>query len=202
MAYNHGVTKVRGVLASSRSIDQYSRQLHCFAKIKLQDVTWQRKVDPFLDNLTLDRLVLDLSDSFCEDDDCKFRMAAMAILCFKKGFASRAPKIVEVEGGFGSSGKPAFGCTSHSSDTSSTYLLILPESSIVESLNSWPMNPGEPLSPHSPAPKAAGPGQARNVHVRALNADMVRKAWKRKSGISDRDEDIILAPEDEVEIGM
>ena len=61
MAYKHGVTKVCGVLASSGSIDQYSRQLHRFAKIKLRDVTWQRKIDQILGNLTLDRLVLDLS---------------------------------------------------------------------------------------------------------------------------------------------
>ena len=98
MAYNHSVTKVRGVLASSGSIDQYNRQLHRFAKIKLRDVAWQRKVDPILNNLKLDKLVLDLRDSFCDNDDCNCRMAAMAILCFKKGFALQVPKVVEVKG--------------------------------------------------------------------------------------------------------
>ena len=94
MAYNHGVIKVCGVLGSSGSIDQYSRQLHRFAKIKLRDVTWQRKVDPVLGNLMLHRLVLNLSYSFCQDDGCKIRMAAMDVLCFKKGFALHGPKIV------------------------------------------------------------------------------------------------------------
>lgn len=79
MAYNHGVTKARGVLASSRSINQYNREVHRFGKIKLRDATWQRKVDPILDHLTLDRLVLDLSDSFYQED-CNCKIAAMAML--------------------------------------------------------------------------------------------------------------------------
>ena len=62
--------------------------------------------------------------------------------------------------------------------------------------------PGEPLPTHSPAPKAAGPGKAKNAHVRKLNEDTMRKAWRRKSGMPDTDEEIILAPEDEFEIGM
>ena len=69
-----------------------------FPKSKLRDVTWQRKVDPILDKFTLERLVLDLSDSFCEDDSCKCRLAGMAILCFRKGFALQAPKAVEIKG--------------------------------------------------------------------------------------------------------
>ena len=97
MVYNHGITKSRGLLASSGSINEYNREIHRFAKLKLRDATWQRKVDPILDHLRLDRLILDLSDSFCPED-CDCRMAAMAVLCFEKGFAVHTPKIVEVKG--------------------------------------------------------------------------------------------------------
>ena len=58
---------------------------------------WKRRVVPILENLTLDRLVLDLSDSFYQGR-CKCRMAATALTCFKGGFASRAPNCVEIKG--------------------------------------------------------------------------------------------------------
>ena len=98
MAYNHGMTKASRTLRFSRPTNQYNREVHRFAKIKLRDVAWQRQVDPILNNLKLDKLVLDLGDSFCDNDDCNCRMAAMATLCFKKGFALQAPKVVEVKG--------------------------------------------------------------------------------------------------------
>ena len=59
-----------------------------------------------------------------------------------------------------------------------------------------------PFTARSPAPKATGPGHVKNAHVRAVNEDVMRKNWRRKSGMPDRDEEVILAPEDEVEIGM
>lgn len=62
--------------------------------------------------------------------------------------------------------------------------------------------PGEPGPTYSPAPKAAGPGEAKNAHIRKLNEDVMKKAWRRQSGMPDTDEEIILAPEDEREIGM
>ena len=61
------------------------------------EMIWKRKVVPILENLTLDRLVLDLGDSFCQGG-CKCRMAATALTCFKEGFASRAPNVVEIKG--------------------------------------------------------------------------------------------------------
>ena len=79
-----------------------------------------------------------------------------------------------------------------------------PESSAMipaESLISSSMNAGEPLSPHPPAPKATGSGHVRNAHVRAVNEDVMRKSWRRNSGMPDRDEEVVLAPEDRMEIG-
>ena len=74
---------------------------------------------------------------------------------------------------------------------------LVPAGSPIESAES----PGEPLPTYSPAPKAAGPGAAKNAHVRKLNEEVMRKAWRRQSGMPDVDEEIILAPEDEFEIG-
>ena len=57
-------------------------------------------------------------------------------------------------------------------------------------------------SPYQPALEAARPHEARNPHVRDLNAAVMQKAWRRRSGMPDRDEEVTLAPEDELEIGM
>ena len=54
-------------------------------------------MDPILDNLTLDRLVLDLSDSFC-GSNCTCRKVAAAIPYFKEGFTLQAPKVVQIKG--------------------------------------------------------------------------------------------------------
>lgn len=71
---------------------------HCVTPQQIV-IAWQRKVDPILDHLALNQLVLDLSDSFCYCHDThKARMAAMAIRCFEKGFRLRAPNLVKVKG--------------------------------------------------------------------------------------------------------
>ena len=98
MALNYGKDKVCGFWASPGAIHQFELHIHRCARTKLRDVAWQRKVDPILDNLTLDRLVLNLSDSFCDGTGCECRMAAMAIMCFEKGFALQPPKAVVVKG--------------------------------------------------------------------------------------------------------
>lgn len=59
---------------------------------------WQNKIIPILGNLTLDRLVLDLSHSCCGVCCTYCHSAPMAIMCFKKGFALRAPRVVQVKG--------------------------------------------------------------------------------------------------------
>ena len=50
---------------------------------------------------------------------------------------------------------------------------------------------------YTPAPKAAGPGQAKNPHVQKLNQEVKRLDWRRKSGMPDRaqDEEGVAAPE-------
>lgn len=53
-----------------------------------------------------------------------------------------------------------------------------------------------------PDPKVAGPSGAKNAYVRKLNGDVMKKAWRSRSGMPDEDEEILLAPEDESEIGM
>ena len=70
---------------------------HYIAKALQRDIIWRPKVIPILDNLMLDRLVLDLSQSFWLIG-CNCMIAAMAITCFKKGFALWTPKFVEIKG--------------------------------------------------------------------------------------------------------
>ena len=53
-----------------------------------------------------------------------------------------------------------------------------------------------------PDSEAAAPSGAKNAHVRKLNGDVMKKAWRSRSGMPDEDEEILLAPEDESEIGM
>lgn len=93
MSYIHSILDVDTSSFSHLS----SRPEHYFWKTQQRDISWQRKLDPILDNLALDRLVLDLSGCFCHDI-CECRMEAMAVTCFKKGFESQAPKMVEVKG--------------------------------------------------------------------------------------------------------
>lgn len=80
--------------------------------------------------------------------------------------------------------------------------VVAPPESPVSSAQSPVQSPFAAHSPHQPAPKAAGPGQVRNAHIRALNAEVMSKEWRRRSGMPDRDEEVVLAPEDELEIGM
>lgn len=45
------------------------------------------------------------------------------------------------------------------------------------------------LPEHSPAPKAAGPDEAKNAHIQKLNKEVKRLEWRRKSGMPDLVED-------------
>lgn len=66
-------------------------------KATQRDIIWARQVVPMLDYLKLNRLVVDLGQSFCLcKSNCK--IAAMAITCFKKGFALGTPKEVKTKG--------------------------------------------------------------------------------------------------------
>ena len=62
--------------------------------------------------------------------------------------------------------------------------------------NQYPF-PQSGVPEHTPAPKAAGPGQAKNPHVRKLNQEVKRLGWRRKSGMPDRaeDEEGVAAPD-------
>lgn len=78
-------------------LSQSGQQLQCRMIFQLRLVAWQHSVAPILEDLTLDQLVLDLSDSSYRDG-CKCRMAAAAIMCFEQGFALQTPKAVQVRG--------------------------------------------------------------------------------------------------------
>ena len=69
----------------------------CLLKNMERDIAWPRKVNPILENLTLDRIVLDLSNS-PSSGGCNCNMAAVAITYFDRGFALRSPKSVEIKG--------------------------------------------------------------------------------------------------------
>ena len=71
--------------------------VHSLEKARLSKIAWQRKITPILEHLTLNRLILDLGDSVCRRS-CKCSMAAMAMMCFEKGFALQVPKTIEVQG--------------------------------------------------------------------------------------------------------
>ena len=57
---------------------------------------------------------------------------------------------------------------------------------------------GHDHAEHTPVPKATGPDEVRNPHVRQLNADVHRTEWIRKSGKPDlvEDKDSIPGPDD------
>lgn len=75
------------------------RPYHHLAPPQQSVVAWQRKFDPVVEYLALDRLVLDLRYSFCSCcDNNRIRMATTAIRCFQKGFKLQAPGLVEVKG--------------------------------------------------------------------------------------------------------
>lgn len=68
-----------------------SLSLHHSMKVEQWD-TWLRQVLPMLGYLKLDRLVVDLGQSFCPGRfNCK--IAAMAVTCFKEGFALGTPEV-------------------------------------------------------------------------------------------------------------
>ena len=50
----------------------------------------------------------------------------------------------------------------------------------------------------APAPRAAGPGQARNAHVQKLNAEVMRQTWRKESGmpLSVDEEEGVAGPDD------
>ena len=72
-------------------------KIGCLMEYMERDLTWPLKIDPILENLALDRIVLDLSYSY-HSDSCKCNMAAISIMSFDSGFALRAPKAVEIQG--------------------------------------------------------------------------------------------------------
>lgn len=53
------------------------------------------------------------------------------------------------------------------------------------------------LPAHTPAPKAAGPAEAKNAHIQKLNEEVKRLEWRRKSGMPDlvEDEDGVAVPD-------
>ena len=75
----------------------FELKMHCLLKKMQRDIAWPRKVNPILENLTLDRIVLDLSYS-SRSGGCNCNMAAIAITYFDRGFALRSPKSVEIKG--------------------------------------------------------------------------------------------------------
>ena len=72
-------------------------KMHCLLKKMERDIAWPQKVHPILENLTLDRIVLDLGYS-SGSRGCNCSMAAIAITYFDRGFALRSPKSVEIKG--------------------------------------------------------------------------------------------------------
>ena len=75
----------------------FDLKMLCLLKNMERDIAWPRKVDLILENLTLDRIVLDLSYSPCSGG-CNCNMAAVAITYFDRGFALRSPNSVEIKG--------------------------------------------------------------------------------------------------------
>ena len=53
------------------------------------------------------------------------------------------------------------------------------------------------LPAHTPAPKAAGPAEAKNAHIQKLNEEVKKLEWRRKSGMPDlvEDEDGVAVPD-------
>ena len=53
------------------------------------------------------------------------------------------------------------------------------------------------LPAHTPAPKAAGPAEAKNAHIQKLNEEVKRLDWRRKSGMPDlvEDEEGVTVPD-------
>ena len=86
----------------SQRMDAYGRgsddyMMRCLMRNMERDIAWPPKVDPILENLALDRIVLDLSYGPCASS-CNCKMAAIAITYFDRGFALRSPKSVEIKG--------------------------------------------------------------------------------------------------------
>ena len=71
-------------------------EMRCPLRSKERE-TWPAKIDLVLEKLTLDRIVLDMSQSTCSGS-CECKMAAISIMYFNKGFALQAPKSVEIKG--------------------------------------------------------------------------------------------------------
>lgn len=82
---------------NARRAENFSMNVHYWAKATQRDIIWPRQVLPMLDCLKLERLVVDLGRSFCVAK-CNCKIAAMAVTCFKKGFALGTPKVVKIKG--------------------------------------------------------------------------------------------------------
>ena len=72
-------------------------KLRCVLEYLGRDINWPLKIGPILENLTLDRIILDMSCSSCSGS-CDCDMAAISIMFLDSGFARRAPKSVEIKG--------------------------------------------------------------------------------------------------------
>lgn len=83
--------------ANTQGAETSSLSIHYWMKATQRNKIWPRQVLPILDYLTLDRLVVDLDQSFCLGN-CNCKIAAMAVTCFKKGFALRTPKVLKTKG--------------------------------------------------------------------------------------------------------
>lgn len=81
----------------TRDTGNFIFKMRCFSRYLETDITWPLKIEPILENLRLDRIVLDMSCSSCSDS-CTCDIAAISIMCFNSGFALRAPKSVEIKG--------------------------------------------------------------------------------------------------------
>lgn len=86
----------RRVTDTHQTVSEPGCEVYFRSKAVLMGVIWPLQIDPILDCLALNRLVLDLSETFCPFLTCS--LEASAIMCFRHGFALQAPKVVEIKG--------------------------------------------------------------------------------------------------------
>jgi len=78
------------------TVMDFGSTVHQVFNEHLRTCAWSRKVNPVLENLKLDMLILDFDDCTCVDRCCQ--MAAYALSSLKPGFAHEMPKEVTVLG--------------------------------------------------------------------------------------------------------
>ena len=72
------------------------RFLHHLTKSFTRTDHWQRTVSLVLDHLQPNRLIVDLSECYCNSGCCAMQMTA--IECFSRGFAAATPRVVKLVG--------------------------------------------------------------------------------------------------------